>query len=288
MSFAPRGRNARLPTSLATVSLRRLSLPIAGVLGAAIAVLPTVAAGSSPPSTASFKAFDFGWSANGGTATKLTLAQGGTVAFSYPSGRSEHNADFGEGPRPSSCAQTAGSSSGSVPPLPRQTSSGSVPPLPRQPTGAGWTGTCRFNTPGAYAFHCDLHTFMTGTIVVEGPAGSPLAGRPSRAISIPPKQRGTIVRGSAKISNAGVGGRLEVDLRTSARSLGRHGNGLVRVGRLTNPQLRAGTVRFTASLDAAAKRALRRQGQLTLTVAVTVRSTRGTAGSLTRRVTLRT
>jgi plastocyanin len=257
------------------VRLRRLFLPIAGALGAAIAVLPSLAAGSSPPTSASFKAFDFGWSGNGGTATKVTMAQGGTVTFSYPSGRSEHNADFGTGPKPSSCAQTAGPSTGSV------------PPLPRQPTSVGWTGTCTFNAPGTYTFRCDLHTFMTGTIVVEGPAGSPLTGTPSRAISIPAKQRGTIVRGSAKISSAGVGGRLEADLRTSARSLGRRGNGLARVGRLTNPQLRAGTVRFAASLDAAAKRALRRQGQLTITIAVTVRSTRGTVGSLTRRVILR-
>jgi plastocyanin len=267
------------------VRLRRLSLPTVGALGAAIAVLPSLAAGSSPPTTASFKAFDFGWSANGGTATKATIAQGGTVTFSYPSGISEHNADFGKGPKPSSCAQTAGPSSGSV------------PPLPRSPTGAGWTGTCTFNTPGTYTFHCDLHTFMTATVVVAGsgsttgttttttPAGgSPLAGKPSRAISVPPKQRGTILRGSAKVSSAGAGGRLEVDLSASARSLGRRGSGLVRVGRLTRTGIKAGTVRFAVSLDAAAKRAQRHHSPLKIVVRVVVRSPGGTTGSLTRDV----
>ncbi len=267
------------------VRLRRLSLPIAGVLGAAIAVLPTLAAGSSPPTTASLKAFDFGWSANGGTATKATIAQGGTVTFSYPSGISEHNADFGKGPKPSGCTQTAGPGSGSV------------PPLPRQPTGAGWSGTCTFNTPGTYTFHCDLHTFMTATIVVTGsgsttgttttttPAGgSPLAGKPAHAISIPSRQRGTIVRGSAKISNAGGGGRLEIVLKASARSLGRGESGLVRVGRLTKRGLKAGTVRFGVSLDAAARRAERSRGRLKIVVRVLVRSPGGTTGSLTRSV----
>jgi hypothetical protein len=24
-----------------------------------------------------------------------------------------------------------------------------------------WTGSCTFNTPGTYTFHCDLHTFVS-------------------------------------------------------------------------------------------------------------------------------
>lgn len=254
--------------------LRRLFLPIAGALGAAIAVLPALAAGSSLPSTGSMTAFDYGWSANGGSAKELTIAQGGTVTFSYPSGLNQHNADFGGGPHPTSCTQTAG------------LNSGSVPPLPHQPTIPGWSGNCTFNTPGTYSFHCDLHTFMTGTVVVQGPAGSPLAGTPANAIAIPARQRGTAVKGSVKISSAGVGGRLQVVLSAGARSLGRRAGGLVRVGRLTNPQLRTGTVRFAAPLDAEAKRAQRRQGHLMIVVAVIVRSTRGTSGSLTRTVRL--
>lgn len=249
--------------------LRRLSLPIAGALGAALAVVPGLAAGSAP-SSASFTAYDYGWMANGSvTSTKATIAQGGTVTFAYPSGISEHNADFGSGPKPSSCTQSAGPSSGSV------------PPLPHQATHAGWAGTCTFNSPGTYTFHCDVHTFMTGTIVVEGSGtttgtttttGSPLTGA-----SIPAHQRGTTVRGSVKLSDAARGGRLEVDLR----------NGKARAGRLTKTNLQPGTARFAVSLSPAAKRALRNRGRLKLTVQVTVRSPSGTRGSITRQVLLR-
>jgi plastocyanin len=137
---------------------RLIVLLLAAVAGAATAILatlPSQAAGTSPPNSASFTAVDFGWDAAGG-GNSATIAQGGTVSFGYPSGASQHNADFGSGLHPSSCSQTAG------------TSSGAVPPLPHNPTSPGWSGTCTFNTPGTYTFHCDLHAFMTATIVVQG------------------------------------------------------------------------------------------------------------------------
>jgi plastocyanin len=250
-------------------------LPIAAALAAVAAVTPGVAAGSTPTS-ASFTAFDFGWSANGNAkSTKLTIAQGGTVTFSYPSGRSEHNADFGSGPRPTGCTQTAG--------LPV----GKVPPLPHIPSSAGWSGNCTFSAPGIYTFHCDLHTFMTGTVVVEGPGGSPFAGKPSTATSLRSPQRGTTIHGSVKLSNAATGGSLAVDVRATAKSLGRRGSGLVRVGRLTKSAVKPGTIRFGVALDAAAKRAERRAGRLTVTVEVTVQAPGGRPVSVTRRVLLR-
>ena len=218
-----------------------LWLPVAAALAVAAVVAPGVAAGSAP-SSASFSAYDYGWSANGNAkSTKLTVAQGSTVTFSYPSGRSEHNADFGSGSQPTSCAQTAG------------LAVGKVPPLPHIPTGAGWSGTCTFNAPGTYTFHCDLHPFMTGTVVVEGPPGPPLAGSPASSISVAARQRGSTVR----------------------------------VGQLTINQLRTGTVRFAATLDSAAKRALRRQGRLTIATQLVITSTRGTKASAVRRVQLR-
>lgn len=232
------------------VRWRVLLLPFAALAGAAVAALPTVAAGTSPPSAASFAAIDYAWQISGSTETQATIAQDGTVTFDYPSGASTHNADFGTGPHPSSCTQTAGASSGAV------------PPLPHQPTAPGWSGTCTFNTPGTYTFHCDLHPFMSGTIVVQAsgttttsttstttatttttgtttgitptgttstvpqptttPAttptpgsgaargGSPLAGTAARAIMIARRQRGSAVRGSVSVSAAGAGGRLEV------------------------------------------------------------------------------
>jgi plastocyanin len=136
--------------------LRRVVLlPVACGAGAAAAVLPSLAAGSSPPTTASFMAVDFAWEVSGSSATQATIAPGGTVTFGYPRGGSMHNADFGSGAQPTSCTQTA------------PASSGPVPPLPHQPAAPGWSGTCTFDTPGTYTFHCDLHPFMTGTIVVS-------------------------------------------------------------------------------------------------------------------------
>ena len=64
--------------------LSRLALPVAGLLGAAVAVLPSVATGTSPPTTASFTAVDFDWHANGGTDNSATISPGGTVTISYP------------------------------------------------------------------------------------------------------------------------------------------------------------------------------------------------------------
>ena len=59
----------------------------------------------------------------------IALNLGATVNFSYPTGASMHNADFGSGPQPTSCTQGAGPSTGSV------------PPLPHSPTAPGWSGT---------------------------------------------------------------------------------------------------------------------------------------------------
>ena len=246
-------------------------MPVAAALAAAVAVAPSIAAGSSAPSSASFTAYDYGWSANGNAKiTRLTIARGGTVTFSYPTGRSEHNADFGIGPHPTSCTQTAGPSSGRL------------PPLPHVPTGDGWGGSCTFDAPGVYTFHCDLHPFMTGRVVVVGSGGSPFAGR--TAIRSP--QRGAAVSGSIRLSDAATGGALEIDLRAGAKSLGRRESGVVRVGRLTRSELRPGTVRFTVALDASVRRAERRHGRLAVTVAVTVRPPGRRPVSLIRRVTL--
>src|SRR4051794_23030890 len=48
-----------------------------------------------PPATGAFTAQDDtplpAWHANGGDATTLTIAAGGTVTFSYPAGKSGHN-----------------------------------------------------------------------------------------------------------------------------------------------------------------------------------------------------
>lgn len=50
-------------------------------------------------------------------------------------GGSIHNVDFSGGTSATSCTQTTGPNTGPV------------PPLPALPTGEGWSGTCRSNTP---------------------------------------------------------------------------------------------------------------------------------------------
>ena len=255
---------------------RAVCVVIAGLLGAALATVPAPAAPGSEPSTGSFVASDFMWSAVGG-GSRVVIAQGGTVNFSYPSGISEHNAHFTTG-NPSSCVQTAGDNLGPV------------PPLPRHPDGEGWRGTCAFNTPGIYRFHCDVHPFMIGTVAVQASgtsaADSPLAGAASQAIHFAPKQRGATVRGSIKVSRAGQGGSLQVALVARQSDLGAKGSKPVTVGRLSS-KLRGGRVKVLASLGRRAKNALARRGVLRIQVKLIVQSPAGRTARAARQVLLR-
>jgi hypothetical protein len=111
-----------------------LAALVAGT-GAAYAVSGPAAAGSSAPSTASVTAVDFDWTMPGSTDYTETIAAGGSVTFSYPTGVSIHNVDF-TGGGPTACTQTAGATVGPV------------SPLPAAPEAPGWSGTCRFDAPG--------------------------------------------------------------------------------------------------------------------------------------------
>jgi plastocyanin len=146
--------------------------------GAAIALIgaPALAAGADPPATASIVAFD------GATGAKVQgfrdaaqsdpadntveITTGGTVTFSFPTGNGTnfHNVDFKTAPKPASCKQTK-----FVPPNPEL----AVPPLPTYAQGVGWEGFCTFTAPGTYAFVCDAHSDMTGTVVVTDPTATP-------------------------------------------------------------------------------------------------------------------
>lgn len=114
------------------------------------------------------------------------------------------------------------------------------------------------------------------------PAGSPLI-----AVTLPPSQRGKSVHGSVEVSQAGVGGRLEVGLSAGSASLARARRpAQVRVGRLVRSMLHAGTVSFAVPLSAKARRALERHRRLALSVKVTLLPAHGSAVGVTRSVVL--
>jgi plastocyanin len=258
-----------------------LAALVAGT-GTAFAVGGPAAAGSSAPSTASVTAVDFDWSMPGATDYTDTIAAGGSVTFSYPTGVSIHNVDFTAG-GPTTCTQTAGASAGPV------------SPLPAMPEAPGWSGTCRFDAPGTYQFVCDNHNYMKGTIVVEGrgtstttttTSGSTTAGGTSTApsdqapgagtstsggssssparprVSVAHRQRGAVLRGTVRTP----AGRARI--KVSAYLAG-HGS-RVRVGSQTKHSNASGTTAFAVKLDAAGRRALLRAHRLAIDLRVVI------------------
>ena len=309
--------------------VRTAGLALIALAGAAVAIVPTLASGQGAPSTASFAAMDttgvYGashyWQSNTG-GSQATIAQGGTVTFSYstgtaPQGSTTHNVDFSpaqfNNPATPTCTQTAGSNSGSV------------PPLPHTPTGPDWSGSCTFTTPGTYQFWCDLHmSSMEGTVVVQGsgttgttgtttsggggttgttgspggttPGGTtsgttgtgssgtpPPAGTALAGATVARTQKGNSVHGSANVTQAGS--TLTVNLQVAAASLARS-KAPVSVGRVVRHSVGPGRVTFSVPLSARARRALRKHGKLVVTVKVRVVGPAGTVGSVTRKVTL--
>ncbi|MGZ4278608.1 MAG: cupredoxin domain-containing protein [Solirubrobacteraceae bacterium] len=253
---------------------------LAAGTAAAYAVCGPAAVGASAPSTATVTAVDFDWSMPGGTDYTATIAAGGSVSFSYPAGVSIHNVDFTSG-GPTACTQTAGATVGPVSPLP------AVPEAP------GWSGTCRFDTPGTYLFVCDNHNYMKGTIVVEGhgttatttgssttatgtstaPAdqtpgagGSTLGGTSSPSarprVSVAHRQRGAVLRGTVTTP----AGRSQIRL-TAYRS--GHGS-RTRIGSQTKRSKGTGTTAFAVKLDPAGRRALLRAHRLAVDLRVVI------------------
>jgi hypothetical protein len=95
------------------------------------------------------------------------------------------------------------------------------------------------------------------------------------------------VHGSVRVSQAGAGGRLEVDLLAKSASLARSGHSTqVQVGRLARSSLRAGTVPFAVLLDAKGRYALSSHRRLALTVKIVLTPVGGSAVTITRSVLL--
>jgi plastocyanin len=116
------------------------------------------------------------------------------------------------------------------------------------------------------------------------PAGS----HPLATLALANAQHGDAVHGTVQIPAADGGARLEVQLLAQGASLAKVKRpGSSRVGRLVRSSAPAGTVSFTVSLDAAAKRALRRHHKLALTVKIVLTPVHGAALTLTRSLDLR-
>ncbi len=277
-----------------------LLFALAALLGAAVAVLPALAAS---PSEAKLEVNDNCvepnwpcWATPGSSqpAAKITIASGGTVAF-VDQKTAANIAWTGTAP---TCE----------------------PSVPVAPTSAktGWEGKCTFSQPGTYKFESATmfedayENYKKYEIVVEGsattttttststpgstsstptssptptgesPTGSPFSGAPA----IHSHQRGTTVKGSLQIAKAGTGDRLEIDLIATTASLAKAGHATQVVGRFVSASVSAGQKSFSVKFDAKARKALKRHHRLALKVKITLTPAGGEATSVARSVTL--
>ncbi len=293
---------------------KRLLFPLVALLGAAVAVLPALAASSAVELEINKNCVADEWpcwtSSSGPhppPASVTTIAEGGVITFSDRTSVATNIAWVGAAPTCSS----------SVP----------VSPMPAQ---AGWEGACTFERAGHYKFEGTglYFAYTKYEIVVEAaggatstgtgttttgssssgdtgsgpgsstqsggqtptgtPLASPFAGGESAAVKLAAAQRGASVHGSVDLSPAAAGGRLEVALLARGASLASAGrSSRVLVGRVTHASLRAGIATFTVALDARARHALRVHGQLALSVRIVLRPAQGAAVTITRNVVLR-
>jgi hypothetical protein len=334
------------------VQLRKRYLPVAAVLGAAVAIVPALAAGTPASSEVKLEVAEHCyfkewpcWNIEGNNPEDIrqiqpfTIAQGGKISFE--DNEAKYPTDvLWKGAAPS-C----------------------TPAAPSTPE-TSWSSTCTFANAGEYAFESqDL--FNDGTfnytkykVIVETPGGGggttsttittttpttttptttttttpttttstpttptattstqpsgdgasstgapastattpgsietplpPVGGQPLATLALANAQHGDAVHGTVQIPAADDGARLEVQLLAQGASLAKVKRpGSSRVGRLVRSAAPAGTVSFTVSLDAQAKRALRRHHKLVLTVKIVLTPKHGAAMTLTQSVVVR-
>ncbi|HTB50573.1 MAG TPA: hypothetical protein VK701_06305 [Solirubrobacteraceae bacterium] len=124
-----------------------------------------------------------------------------------------------------------------------------------------------------------------GSMETPSPPGG---GHPLATLALANAQHGDTVHGTVQIPAADAGARLEIELLAQGATPAKVKRpGSSRVGRLVRPSAPAGTVSFTVSLDAAAKRALHHHHKLALTVKIKLTPKHGAALTLTRSLDLR-
>jgi hypothetical protein len=299
------------------MSLRKhLLFPLVALLGAAVAVLPALAASTEARIEVNENCVAANWQCwtipgAGPRPATVTIAPGGVVTFADKTGFAASITWTGLAP----------------------TCSPGVPVSPA-PAATGWEGTCKFEVAGTYQLEDPSMYYPKATVEVSAaattgttptattttgstptgtsgsstspsgsgsgsnaptpgsgpagastPAGSLLAGSESTALALAAAQHGRAVHGSVKVSQAAAGGRLEVQLFAIAAALAGAGRASrVQVGSLVRSPLRAGTASFSVALDARARRALRRHGQLALSVKTTLSAAHSSPLTITRAV----
>jgi hypothetical protein len=124
-----------------------------------------------------------------------------------------------------------------------------------------------------------------GSMQTPAPPGG---GSPIAKLALANTQHGDAVHGTVQIPTDDDDARLEVELLAQGAALVKvKRGGSSRVGRLVRSSAPAGTVSFTVSLDAQAKRALRRHHKLVLTVKIALTPKHGAATTLTRSLVVR-
>jgi plastocyanin len=270
---------------------------LAGLLGAALAVLPVMASSGATPTVNAteevkgsglYAETTYHW-----TPPQVEVSSGGNVMFVNSSADVPHGIVWSGGPGTPACES-------------------SVPVGPEK-SAPKWSGACTFAQAGTYTYYCSVHgPQMSGKVTVNAngtttvtttepaPPGtttttsttpppapqSPLAGSASQALKLAKSQRGQAVRGSLAISQAGAGGRLEIGLFAKSAFLATAKRGSVRVGRLVRSSVPAGKLSFSVALSARARRALHRHRRLSLTVKIVLAPPAGHALTIVRAVVL--
>lgn len=224
-------------------------------------------AGADVPTTGSITAKDPYSFDNGSGGSSVNIALGGSVTFAYPSGASYHSVVF-------------------------DTAQPSCTDLPSTPSAPGWSGSCTFDSAGTYAFHCGLHSFMTGKVEVVDPnAPSTDTGPgPTFGYMTPPvakvarRQTGPVVRG--KVTTPSGPARIAVTAFAARRAVATRTR-RVKIGSVTTRSNGTGPTAFSLKVNRTARRALHRRRRLTVSLRIGITPDAGTATRMSATVVLR-